>query len=373
MSSEHQNRTDASACVDLRSDTVTEMPMQDRLAMAYAVTGDMLYGEDRYINTLESVLGENFGMHGIWVPSCTMANLIALLLCRSGLASEILVGDTSHINTFERKNATFVGGIAYKNFDDTAGNVTLEELDRVHVVESNFFPLQVAIALENTHNLAGGRTFAPSYLRTICEWARQKKMRVHLDGARIFNASVRVDVPLSAWSLEGEGPDTIAISLSKGLGTPAGGLILVRRREERRSAEFMRKALGGTMHTGAGYLAAAVAQRLEGGFSGGARNQILRDHQLAAIFAARAGALSSIDIVNKVETNIVYLTHRSLHGHEVVSRLHSRQILCSCLSTQGTLFGEERFTRNTPVRFVFHRGIVERDIDTVIRELSQIV
>jgi threonine aldolase len=356
--------------IDLRSDTVTEMPMQDRLAMAYAITGDMLYGEDKYINTLESMFSDLFYMHGIWVPSCTMANLIAILLCRSGLASEVLVGESSHINTFERKNATFVGGIAYKPFDDIGGNISIEELNRAYVAESNFFPLQVAVALENTHNLAGGRTFMPSYLSEVCEWARQKRMRVHLDGARIFNASVRAGVPLSAWELDGDGPDTIAISLSKGLGTPAGGLLLVRRSEERRSAEFIRKALGGTMHTGAGYLAAAVVKRLNGGFSGDVHNQIDRDHQLASMFAARLRKLPEINVVNKVETNIVYLTHSSLKGHEIVSRLQPKGILCSCLSTQGTLFGEEHSALNKPVRFVFHRGIIESDVEFVIKELS---
>jgi threonine aldolase len=243
--------------IDLRSDTVTAITASQRVAMAYAVTGDMLYEDDRYVSELEHRLALWFGVDDcVWMPSCTMANLVALALA-SSRGDEIIVGATSHINALERKNAASLLGVSYAALPDSNGRLDISDLSSTLAVESEFQPHQSAIALENTHNLAGGRAFHPSYLQTVCAIAGANSLAVHVDGARIFNASVALAVPLAEWFRSAE-LGSMSLSLSKALGTPAGGALLVRTLDDGRRARRHRKALGGTMHTGAGYLASAA-------------------------------------------------------------------------------------------------------------------
>ena len=357
--------------VDLRSDTVTEMPAEMRAAMAYAVTGDMLYGNDHNVSQLEENVGELFGLTAVWMPSCTMANLVAVILLNRGAGSELILGATSHINVFERKNGTLSGGMAYKAIPDSGGRIALRDLEGAITEESEFFPMQAGLALENTHNLAGGRTFHPEYLRRLCQLARERGLRIHLDGARIFNASVALDVPLQSWRLNGEGPDSIATSLSKGLGTPAGAALMVTHPEDVSRARRIRKALGGTMHTGAGYLAAAALVLLRPERYDDLRTQLTRDHDRAKRFANEIREIAGCTVVAPVETNIVYLT-LDIPASVAVSELRKQGILCSILSldTAGAL---AVVRDHTPLRFVFHRGILDADVVYAVGAINELM
>lgn len=364
----------APACIDLRSDTVTEMSAGMRHAMSCAVAGDMLYDQDDNVISLEETLAKLFRMHALWVPSCTMANLIGLLLSRRSLGCEVLVGETSHINTFERKNASFVGGMSYRTLPDLQGRIELDDLRSAWVEESAFFPEQTALALENTHNLSGGNAFNCEYFAEACRWARSNRLRIHLDGARIFNASVGLNLRLDSWSLQGSGPDSLAVSLSKGLGTPAGGALLTQSLEDLERAKYIRKALGGTMHTGVGYLAAAAVEAIGPTGINASLDQLARDHYLAQWLSSGIQAISGYSVVNDVQTNIIYIKHRKLSGPQLALLLKREGVLTTCLSLSGVLPTDSSIKSQAPVRFVTHRGITKshaKQIVQILQNLSQ--
>ena len=358
--------------IDLRSDTVTEMSAGMRHAMSHAVAGDMLYEMDDNVIALEEILAKLFEMNAMWVPSCTMANLIGLLLSRRSLGCEIIVGETSHINTFERKNASFVGGMSYRTLPDRHGCIQLDDLRSALVAESAFFPEQAAIALENTHNLSGGNAFNVEYFEEICGWARSNQLRVHLDGARIFNASVALNVRLASWSFSGGGPDTLAVSLSKGLGTPAGGALLIQSPDDLERAKYIRKALGGTMHTGVGYLAAAAVEAIGPTGINASLDQLARDHYLAEWLSDGIRAIDGFSVLNGVQTNIIYFEHSTIVGPELALLLKQRGVLSTCLSTSGVFPTDSYIKAKAPVRFVTHRGITKSNAESILYALQRI-
>lgn len=366
--------------LDCRSDTVTEISAEMRLAMSCATTGDMLYDEDKNVAELEEILSDLFQMSCIWTPSTTMSNLIAILLLKRGIGCEILVGQTSHINVFERKNASLFGGISYKPLPDYNGRIDLDVIQSAYAAENEFFPDISALTLENTHNLCGGRVFSADYLNAVCDWVKDRNMLVHIDGARIFNASVALNTPLDVW---GKHPAvySMSISLSKGLGTSAGAALLMRGKANRKKAKYIRKSLGGTMHTGAGYLAAAGVQLLQKGYKQGIETQLKHDHAVTKQLATEISQLADYSILNPIDTNIIYLTHRKLPGALLARRLQDTGVLCSCLTPKAAVFNASNdnsseknasITECTPVRFVIHRGILDKDINSIIHALKSI-
>ncbi|MGH8905689.1 MAG: threonine aldolase family protein [Egibacteraceae bacterium] len=370
MKSGHEENRQDSDVLDFRSDTVTQMTAEMRAAMATARSADMLYDEDRYVNELEDILAGLFGMECLWTPSTTMSNLIGLLLVATGMGCQVLLGKTSHVYAHDRKNAASVGGVAYHALADERGRITLTDLDNSYTVETEFFPRTVAVVLENTHNLAGGTAFPPEYLATVSVWARDRNIAIHLDGARIFNASVSLGVDLRCWGTHGA--DSIAVSLSKGLGTPAGSALMVKNSRVKQRAKCIRKSLGGTMHTGAGYLAAAAVSLLKKGYDAGIVCQLDEDHRVAAYFAKRLKGLSHYRLVNNVETNILYLSHESIAGPALARQLSLHGILASCLATTSMILRRSEFGSSecsAPIRFVTHRGLTSAHVDQVIDAL----
>jgi len=350
--------------IDLRSDTIFNISDEMRVFIANAKASDMLYNEDQNVNKLEQILSELFNMEDcIWTPSCTMANLIGLLLSKNCLGCEILLGKNSHINKLERKNALFIGGFSYNLLPDYDGYLEPNAIQNAITKENEFYPEQVSIALENSHNLAGGVVFSPQYLKSVCEVALKNHLRVHLDGARIFNASVALNQPLSEWSLNKKGPDTISISLSKCLSTPSGGALLLKNYREKKRAKYLRKAIGGTMHTGAGFLAAAAVFQLNKWYDGVITSQIKKIHDLAKYLSVELNNISQdFCVIHKVQTNIVYLSFiNEKLGKQMKSSLHENKILCSFLGKTDMRPNEEY-----SLRFVVHKDISKDDIDHVL-------
>ena len=243
--------------IDLRSDTVTKPTAAMREVMARAEVGDDVYGEDPTLNRLQAMAAERLGKDAaIFVPSGTMANQCAIrALTHHG--DVLLAGDGAHVLTYESGGAAALAGVQIK----TIGKGGLFDADDVraalHPGDHHYAPV-TAMAMENTHNTAGGKVFPFARVETNAAAAREHGLKLHLDGARLFNAVVASGIAAREWAAPF---DTVSFCLSKGLGAPVGSLVcgsaaLIDR------IHRIRKMLGGGMRQ-AGVLAAAGVYALE--------------------------------------------------------------------------------------------------------------
>ncbi len=237
--------------IDLRSDTVTQPTPAMREAMARAEVGDDVYGEDPTVNRLEAHVADLLGKEAaLFVPSGTMANQIALrALTRHG--EVVLATSGCHILRYESGAAAAHAGLQIETLGSD-GTMTPDELRAaIHPSEYHFAPTTV-LALENTHNTAGGRVIPLQHVRALADAARERGLRLHLDGARLWNAATASGIAVADWAAPF---DTVSVCLSKGLGAPVGSLVCGERPLVQR-ARRLRKMLGGGMRQ-AGILAAA--------------------------------------------------------------------------------------------------------------------
>ncbi|MBI5946640.1 MAG: low-specificity L-threonine aldolase [Chloroflexi bacterium] len=245
--------------IDLRSDTVTKPGEAMRRAMAEAEVGDDVFGDDPTINRLEARAAELLGKEAaLFVPSGTMANLVGVLThTRPG--DEIVLGDESHIFNYEVGGAARIGGLQthpLRNRPD--GSLDAGEVAAAVRDDNIHNPVTSLLALENTHNRCGGAAVSIEQMDALTALAREKRMRVHLDGARIFNAQAALVLPAARIARD---CDSVSFCLSKGLGCPVGSL-LCGPRDYIVEARRNRKMLGGGMRQ-AGILAAAGLYALE--------------------------------------------------------------------------------------------------------------
>jgi len=245
--------------VDLRSDTVTHPTPAMREAMARAEVGDDVFGEDPTVNRLEAMAARILGKEAaMFVPSGTMGNL-ASILAQCGRGDEIILGDRAHTFLYEAGGVAALGGIQPRPIANRSdGTLALEEIENAIRGDDPHFPISRLICLENTHNRCGGASLGVEYTRQVGELARRRGLRLHLDGARIFNAAAAQGVP--AADLAGPA-DSVTFCLSKALCAPVGSVICG---EEAfvRKARRVRKQLGGGMRQ-AGVIAAAGVVALE--------------------------------------------------------------------------------------------------------------
>ena len=242
--------------IDLRSDTVTRPTAAMRAAMAAAAVGDDVYGEDPGVQALQQRLAEMLGFErGLFVPSGTQANLIALLVhCQRG--DEYLVGMEAHTYKYEGGGAAVLGSIQPQPIAHAAdGSLPLDALDKAVKPDDPHFARTRLLALENTWH---GRVLPQDYVIEAAAWARSRGLAVHLDGARIFNAAVASGIAARQLA---DPFDTVSVSLSKGLGAPVGS-VLLGSADHIRQALRWRKMLGGGMRQ-SGLLAAAGLHALE--------------------------------------------------------------------------------------------------------------
>ena len=285
--------TPDSGAVDLRSDTLTRPTPGMRAAMAEAEVGDDVYGEDPAINALEERVAGLFGHEAaLFVPSGTMGNQIGMrLVCEPG--QEILCDADAHVVTYEMGAAAAVFGISTRTVATPGSRLDADALiAQVRPKDDWHLTATAAIAVENTHNRGGGLVQPIEQLRRLWEWSRGAGVAVHLDGARLFNASVASGIDLATY---GGMADTASICLSKGLGAPVGS-VLVSSAERIAAARLWRKRLGGGMRQ-AGVLAAAGLYALEHHLA-----RLAEDHEHAQLLAKRLG----VD-PDGVETNMVVL------------------------------------------------------------------
>jgi len=281
--------------IDLRSDTVSKPGEAMRRAMAGAEVGDDVFGDDPTVNLLEQKAAELTGKGAaLFVPSGTMANLIALLT-HTQPGDEILLGDESHIFNYEVAGAARIANVqthALRNRPD--GSLELADIDRAVRGPNIHSPRDPLLCLENTHNRCGGAALPLSEMDALTGLARRHGMRVHVDGARVFNTRAALGVPVARIVRD---CDSLSFCLSKGLGCPIGSL-LCGTREFIDAARRHRKMLGGGMRQ-VGVLAAAGLFALEHNVE-----RMTDDHDNAARLADGLRELDAF-APNRPETNIV--------------------------------------------------------------------
>jgi threonine aldolase len=305
--------------IDLRSDTVTRPTPEMRAAMAAAEVGDDVYGEDPTVNLLEKRAAEVFGREaGLFVPTGTMGNQIALrLLTHPG--QEIICESRAHILDWEMATAAVFSGCLIRAVPTQRGTLTWKDIAPVIYGRGNFRAATGCIEIENTANLTGGRCTPLPVMEEIWNNAKERKLPVHLDGARIFNAATALGVDVKTLT---RGCDTVMFCLSKGLCAPVGSM-LVGSRELMDQARIYRKALGGGMRQ-VGVLAAAGLIALEN-----MPGRLYQDHANARLLAEALSQMESVSIdVESVETNIViFQVAGALSATDLVGRLKARGIL----------------------------------------------
>lgn len=299
---------------DLRSDTLTKPTAEMRAAMAAADVGDDVYGEDPSVRALEERVAALLGKESaLFVPSGTMGNQIGLLVhTRPG--DEVIIGEGSHCAFYESGAASAWAGVQFA-IAGQGGLFTAEELLDVVKPPQDHFPRTRLVVVENTHNRAGGRVFAQAEIERIAAAARSSGLGLHLDGARIWNASVASGIDVAALAAPF---DTLSVCFSKGLGAPVGSAF-VGSREHVIAAHRFRKMLGGGMRQ-AGILAAGALYALERH-----RARLVDDHAAARAFAEDLRGVPGLELA-PVDTNIISLTTRMLAA-DVVRSAAERGVL----------------------------------------------
>jgi threonine aldolase len=306
--------------IDLRSDTVTGPTAAMRRAMAEAEVGDDVYGEDPTVNRLEARAAEILGMEAaLFVPSGTMGNAIAIrILTRRG--DEVLVERRSHVVRYELSGMSVLSGVMPRMADAPGGHLTPEHV-RAAVAPRAYYKSDVSlVVLENTHNLGGGTVQRVEEVRAVVAAARECGFRVHVDGARIWNAAVALRVPPA--SLVG-GADTVMSCLSKGLCAPVGS-VLASSRERIEEARSARKLLGGGMRQ-AGVLAAAGLVALDEMVA-----RLAEDHANARLLAEALGRGKGVRVC-PVETNMVVALLEGRTAPDVVASLRHEGVLATAM------------------------------------------
>jgi threonine aldolase len=336
---------------DLRSDTVTLPSREMRRAMSKADVGDDVYEEDPTVNQLEEQAARITGKRSaLFIPSGSMGNLIPLFI-NAGRGNEVLSQKNSHIFHYELSSAATIAGVTPVPVEGERGVLTPEELEKHLRPESNLMPRVTMVEAENTHNREGGTCYTLDELRAVSEFAKKHSLSFHLDGARIFNASIATGTPVKRLA---SCADTVTFCLSKGLGAPVGSVLCGTNRfiEE---ARRVRKLLGSGMRQ-AGVLAAAGIYALKNNVS-----RLEQDHINARKIADTLAHTGWAEIdPGKVETNIIYFRTSGVDAQQVAGALKKRNVLCGPFSSHA-------------IRMVTHLGISKEDTDAVcaiIRELK---
>lgn len=327
--------------IDLRSDTVTKPTPQMRRVMADAEVGDDVYGEDPSINRLQERAAQLMGTEdALFVSSGTMGNLLGLLVSATA-GQEVLVDAESHIFRYEGGGPGALAGVQLRPLVTERGVIAADQIDdAIRPTDEIDEPITAVLSLENTHNRHGGVCWPITAIESATRTARAHGLKIHLDGARIFNAAVALDVSPAEIARYA---DTISFCLSKGLACPVGS-VFCGRHEAIEKARRWRKMLGGGWRQ-AGVMAAAGLWALD--YMVG---RLSEDHSNARTLAEGLAELPGIAIdVSRVETNIVIFHVTAMSSQEFVADCRRRGVLGG-----GYVSGR--------VRFVTHYGITADDI-----------
>eukprot|EP00986_Skeletonema_menzelii_P004075 scaffold1352_cov136-Skeletonema_menzelii.AAC.5 len=341
--------------VDLRSDTVTQPTSAMLNAATQAKTGDDVMGEDPTVTALEDYAAELFGKErALYLPTGTMANMCAILShCHYNKSAEMIIGSKSHINLYEGGGYANLAGVSCKQIpEDDDAMFNLDDIrDACFCDNDDHYAKSTLICLENTHNMLGGVALSESYISSIGKMARESDIKVHIDGARIMNASVALNTSPSSLC---KGADSLTICLSKGLGAPMGS-ILVGETEFIRLARRARKRLGGGMRQ-VGVIASMGMHALTNNI-----DRMADDHLRAQRIASELkGAGFFLPRDGKVDTNIVFF---ALPEN---SKLTKEELPAKMLEKYGVKIAGGYSEGGRMFRLVTHMDVDDHGIDTAI-------
>jgi threonine aldolase len=338
--------------IDLRSDTVAMPTPEMRQAMAAAHLGDDVFGDDPTVNQLLEVATERLGKEAaVFVPSGTMGNLIGVAV-NAGLGEELIADAQSHVFIYETAGAAAVAGVQIRPVATEAGVMTPDQIAAaVRPRNDPHQPISAAITFENTHNLHGGVVWPIKALRAASDAAHAHGLRVHMDGARLFNAAVASGVDVAEIAACA---DTVTFCLSKGLACPAGS-IFCGSREDVEVAHRWRKRLGGAMRQ-TGVLAAAGLVALDHMV-----DRLAEDHSNARTLAEGLSELSGVRCdLARVQTNLVFFDLDKLSAPAFNDECAKRGLL-------GDWSGPTR------MRFVTHYGVGAADVQSALKICEEVL
>jgi threonine aldolase len=344
---------EAALRLDFRSDTITQPTPAMREAMKNADVGDDVFGEDPSINALEAEAARVFDKQaGLFVASGTQGNLLALLsLTRPG--DEFIAEAASHMANSEVGGAARLGGLTLRSLLGHQGRISPEQVIATVRPENVHYARTTLLTIENTHNSAGGTVLEPTQLQALTQTARERGLRVHVDGARIFNAAVALGVPPAVLA---RGADTLTFCLSKGLSAPVGS-VLVGSASVIDEARRYRKMVGGGMRQ-AGVLAAAGLIALQDGVA-----RLADDHRRARALAEGLARIPGVQIdLSTVQSNIVRF--------DVGGLGHTTQSFAEALRLRGIRVSGG--AAPSGVRMVAHRHIDDQAVDEALSAIAEL-
>lgn len=333
--------------INLISDTVTK-PTEAMLSyMMKADVGDDVFGEDPTINVLQEKVADMFGKEAaLFCPSGTMTNQIAIKVNTKPL-DELICDIDSHVYQYETGGYAFHSGVAVNLIQGKNGKITADQIASVIKPGYDWQPISRLVVLENTCNKGGGSYYILDEVAPIADLCKSKGLKLHLDGARIFNALVETGEDTKDW---GRHFDTISICMSKGLGAPVGSLLLGDKETVREARRF-RKVMGGGMRQ-AGYLAAACIYALENHI-----DNLKIDNDKAKKIGLLLSQMPYVKSIKPVFTNIlIFELQDNIKDTDFLEKLKSKGIL-------ATAFG------NNTIRFVFHLQIT----DEMVTKISDVL
>jgi threonine aldolase len=326
--------------IDLRSDTVTLPTEAMRRAMFEAPLGDDVFGEDPTVNRLEEYVAELLGKEAaLYAPSGTMCNQIGVFV-NTNRGDEVLLHEGSHVFNYEAGAPALLSGVQIRPLPGEGGVISPDTLRAAVRPENVHFPRPRLLCLENTHNTSGGKVFPLEDFMAVAAAAREMGLRVHLDGARLFNARAATGIPAREWC---EHADTVSVCSSKGLGAPVGSLI-AGDGETIREARRARKAFGGGMRQ-AGVIAAGSLYAFEHH-----TDRLVEDHERAKKLAA--GLREAGYRVETPETNIV------------IVEIEEVDLFLQALTREGVLATPRT---SDSVRFCTHLDVGDAEIEAAAR------
>jgi threonine aldolase len=339
--------------IDLRSDTVTRPTSAMRKAMSEAEVGDDVFGEDPTVNALQERVAKMLGKEtALFVPSGTMANQLAIK-AHTQPGDEVIIEATSHPYNFEGGGVAALSGVQFFCLKGVRGILDTSQIEEAVRPDDHHFPVTRLICLENTHNRGGGAIYPIEKIAEIYRLAKSKALLVHLDGARLWNASVATGIGLHEY---GQWADSVSVCLSKGLGAPIGSLVAGSKIFIDRVHRF-RKMFGGGMRQ-VGIIASAGLYALDHHIG-----RLKEDHRNAKRLALGLKELKDISIhPEQVETNIVIF--------DVGKTGMTASQLSEAMKANGILihaFGK------TQVRLVTHLDITEEDIEIALKAFEVVL
>jgi threonine aldolase len=338
--------------IDLRSDTVTKPTPAMRKAMAEAEVGDDVFGEDPTVNALQEKGADLLGKEAaLFVPSGTMANQLSIK-SHTQPGDEVIIEASSHPYNFEGGAGAALSGIQFQCLRGVRGILDASQIEEAIRPSDHHFPVTRLIGLENTHNRGGGTIYPLEKMTEIYRLAKSKGILVHLDGARLWNASMATGIKPREYS---QWADSVSVCLSKGLGAPIGSLVAGSKIFIDRVHRF-RKMFGGGMRQ-AGIIAAAGIYALEHHL-----DRLKEDHRNAKRLAVGLKEFKGVSIDPKyVETNIIIfdVTDTGMTGAQVAEVMRREGVLIHA-------FGK------TQIRLVTHLDVTNEDIEVALRAFEKV-